>query len=754
MNARGKAGRYAVKIARGSRTVRDRLRAWAARHPVLVRRAAIAALVLVSVGTGVAAGTWRAVCRDCPSIAQIYVWEPIRATKIFAHDGRLVTEISLERRTPVDIASLPSYVPKAFVSIEDKRFYKHGGFDVQGILRAFRNGFLRVFFGMNLYGGGSTITQQLARHMFTEEIGFERRGAAGLQRKLRELKVALELEDVYSKDQILAAYINQVNYGHGWFGIETAAQHYFGKPAVELNQAEAALLAAVINAPSRYDPFNQPERALRRRNTVLGLMARQGYITREQAEEWKQAPLPDAPKGTDVARLAPYYVEWVRVQLDDQFGSDLYRAGLRVHTTLDLDLQRAAQMVMDSGWARLEAVPGYRHPKYKEAAARSGRSDNQTPYLQGMFIAMEPQTGDVRALIGGRDFNQSKFNRATQALRQPGSVFKPFVMTAALAAGIPISHVVVDSPFSMPQVDGTIWAPENFDPDYRGPINLRETLKHSVNIPTIKLGLEVGLESVVQYARRMGIRTPIPPFPAVSIGAAEVIPLQVAEAYSVFATTGYRPSARAVTKVEDAQGRVLWERKPQVEQVLDSTIAALVRDMMRTVVDNGTGYSARNPEQGNLPYEIPAAGKTGTTNDYTNIWFVGFTPNLLAAIWFGFDRPQRIIGNASGGVFVAPWWGRFMRMAYYGEGAKVDKPVDGDWVWPSGISSKRIDRSTGKLATEYCPLDLVYDEYFAAGTEPTDACDKHTPLLGTPTRPGIRDTVPRAGRDTANRRIR
>ncbi|MEX2283654.1 MAG: PBP1A family penicillin-binding protein [Gemmatimonadota bacterium] len=732
MKARRTAGRFAVKIAHGSRGFWQRMRAWAARHPVLVKRASITVLLVASMGVGVAVGTWQAICRDCPSIAQIYVWEPIRATKMFAHDGRLVTEFALERRTPVDIASLPPYVPKAFVAIEDKRFYKHGGFDVQGILRAARNLLLRVFLRMDVYGGGSTITQQLARHMFTQEIGFERRP----ERKLKEIKVSIELEDVYNKDQILAAYINQVHYGHGWYGIETAAQHYFGKPAVEINPGEAALLAAVINAPSRYDPFNKPSRALQRRNVVLALMAQQGYLTRAEADQWKTTPLPDAPKVTDTARLAPYFVEWVRIQMDNQWGTDLYRSGLRVHTTLDVDLQRAAQMVMDSGWARIEKVPGYRHPKYAESVSRQSRRDNQTPYLQGMFIAMEPQTGDVRALVGGRDFKDSKFNRATQALRQPGSVFKPFVMTAAIAGGIPISHIVVDSPFSMPQVDGTIWAPENFDPDYRGPINLRETLRYSVNVPTIKLGLEVGLESVVQYARRMGIRTPIPAFPAISIGSADVIPMQIAEAYSVFATSGYRPIARAVTRVEDADGRVLWERRPQIEQVLDSTTAALVRDLMRTVVDRGTGYSARDPAQGNLPYEIPAAGKTGTTNDYTNIWFVGYTPNLVAAVWFGFDRPQRILGNASGGVYVAPVWGRFMRMAYYGEGPKVSRPAD--WVWPSGITTRRIDRTTGKLATEFCPLDLVYDEFFAAGTEPTDSCDLHTPLLGTPARDTVR----------------
>jgi penicillin-binding protein 1A len=728
--------KFRVKISTLS-TRRERVRAWLRRHPRLVRMTAFVLFGGFALVAGLVAGTWQSVCRDCPSIAQIYVWEPVRATKILDHEGTLVTELYQERRTPVDIASLPPYVPHAFVSIEDKRFYKHNGFDLMGMARAARNLVLR--FGV--HGGGSTITQQLARHMFTENIGFERRLLRGaLTRKLKELKVARELENVYSKDQILAAYINQVNYGHGWFGIETAAQHFYGKPAVELNPAEAALLAAVINLPSAYDPFAHPERALRRRNLVLQQMAKQKYLTDAEAKQWSETPLPESPKGGDEARLAPYFVEWVRNQLDQRFGSQLYRSGLRVYTTLDVDLQRAAQEAMDSGFVRIERVPSFRHPKYADVIAQKDRKqDNQTLYLQGLFIALDPQNGEVRALVGGRDFKDSKFNRATQALRQPGSVFKPFVMTAAVAGGIPVSHMQVDSPFSMPNVDGTLWEPENYDPDYRGAINMRETLKHSVNIPTIKLGLEVGMESVVQYARRMGIRTQLPPFPAVSIGAADVYAMQVAEAYSVFATTGYRPTVRAILRVEDAQGRVLVpESKPQVEQVLDSATTAIVRDLLRDALDHGTGYPARDPGQGNLPYEIPAAGKTGTTNDNTNIWYAGFTPNLVGVVWFGFDRPRKILPSASGGVYAAPVWGRFMRAAYYGEGAKVPRPAD--WQWPSTVTTRRIDRTTGKLANEFCPLDVVYDEVFTKGSEPTETCDKHGPAKITPPVPP-RDTL-------------
>jgi penicillin-binding protein 1A len=340
----------------------------------------------------------------------------------------------------------------------------------------------------------------------------------------------------------------------------------------------------------------------------------------------------------------------------------------------------------------------------------------------------------VRAMIGGRDFHDSKFNRATQALRQPGSVFKPFVFAAAISSGLPASHIIVDEPFSMEQVDGTVWAPKNFDPDFRGPVAYREILKHSLNIPTIKLGLEVGLESVIQQARRMGIETPIPPYPSTSIGAADVIPLQVAEAYSTMATSGIRAEPLTILRVEDAEGRVIFETKPRRTAALDSATTAILRDMLRTVVDNGTGYSVRDPRLGNLPYEIPAAGKTGTNNEATDIWFAGFTPNLLAVVWFGFDRPKTIVRTAAGGVFAAPVWGQFMRSVYYGENKLLPKPAP--WTLPANVVSRDIDRASGQLAAPGCPPENVRYELFVSGTEPTGVCDLHGPaLLGEPMTP-------------------
>src|SRR5690606_30764969 len=350
-------------------------------------------------------------------------------------------------RTPVQIETLPEHVAQAFVAVEDKRFYEHDGLDFRRIISA---NIQNVLSG-RITGGGSTITQQLARNMFEEGIGFEQRVA----RKLKEFKVAKQIEQVYEKNTILEAYINLVNYGHGWRGIETASQHYFGKAASQLNPAEGAMLAAAVNAPGRYSPFINAEATLNRRNIVLRLMADQGYLTQEEKEQWQQEPLPTARHTNEVGRIAPYFVEWVRTTLEPIYGTRLYNGGLRIYTTLDIEMQQHAQAAMDSGWARIERLPGYRAPTYAETMADEDRAPtNETPYLQGLFIGLDPETGEVRALVGGRDFADSKFNRATQALRQPGSTFKPFVYYAAINSGVPPSTILYDAPLSLEMPDG------------------------------------------------------------------------------------------------------------------------------------------------------------------------------------------------------------------------------------------------------------------------------------------------------------
>jgi penicillin-binding protein 1A len=366
-----------------------------------------------------------------------------------------------------------------------------------------------------------------------------------------------------------------------------------------------------------------------------------------------------------------------------------------------------------------------------------------------MFIAVSSDSGDVRVLIGGRNFEDSKFNRATMALRQPGSTWKPFTYTAALASGIPASHVVYDSPIMIPLHDGTIYSPRNYDPEFKGPLTLRDALKFSVNTVAVRLGQEVGLETVVQTARQMGIRTEIQPFASMPIGAFAVIPMQLVEAYTAFANTGVKVRPRSILKVEDQEGRVLWQTSAHHEQVIDSAVAAIMRDMLSTALNNGSGNPARTQPWG-LPFEVPAAGKTGTTNDGTDVWFVGFTPDLVAGLWFGFDRPQKIVNNAAGGVYAAPVWGRFMRQVYYSasDSATAELPIPEPWPWPAGITTRNVDRETGLLASTWCGADGMYTEYYIPGTEPTQVCEPRSGLFTSPLRQLRRDTLSDAGSDS------
>jgi penicillin-binding protein 1A len=681
---------------------------------------------LFALGLGGAWGSWQNLCAGdaCPSIAQIRTFEHEQKSRILAHDGRQIAEIGFESRTPVSIQALPDYVSQAVIATEDKRFYRHAGYDPMGIARAVVG---KLTF--DYAGGGSTVTQQLARNMF-DEIGFEHR----YTRKLKELQVALELERSYTKEQILEAYLNEIYMG-GVYGFQAAAQRYLGKNAVDMNVAEGALLTAILNRPGRYDPFRAPERTLSRRNLVLDLMAQEGYLTRAEADRWKEWPLPESEPEGDPNAIAPYFDEWVRQILSDRFGDEIYRGGFRVYTTLDIDMQRAARSAMEVGWAAIEADSArFKHPSYAEFDTVAS-FPSSTPYLQGAFIALDPETGHVRAMIGGRDFRQSKFDRARLAHRQAGSAFKPFVYTAAIAAGIPASHVVEDIPVVYPQLDGTDWRPSNFTNEFKGPMTIREGLYSSQNMIAIRLGWEeVGIESVAQTARRMGIQTEIERFPSTTIGAAEVIPLQVAEAYSTFPNMGTKVRPFPILRVEDANGVVVWEPQPERTQVLDSLSTRIMVDMLQDVIHRGTGYNAIRVNAG-LPYSVPAAGKTGTTNDGTDVWFAGFTPNLLATVWFGMDTPVPIFarGGATGGGLAAPVWGSFMRGVYEGLEANEEAGVEGyepllaipeEWPIPDGLNAVLVDRKTGQLASRWCPEEEQYIEYYVPGTEPTELCDR------------------------------
>ncbi|MFL5501286.1 MAG: PBP1A family penicillin-binding protein [Gemmatimonadaceae bacterium] len=682
------------------------------RHPTFVRVVLLMVTFLVAAGVGSIYASWALICRgnQCPSIEILAEYTPHQTSKLYAIDGRFIAELGLERRTLVKIDEIPKIVQDAFIATEDKRFYQHAGIDwhraASVVLRSPIHGYSQGF---------STITMQLARNVFPEKISREKSPV----RKLKEAKVARAIEAKYDKKKILELYLNQIDLGHGAYGVETAAQRYFGKSVRDLNLAEAATLAALPKAPARYNPVRFPDRAIQRRNTVLGLMHSAGYISEADMSRARAYPLQLANK-TVTGETAPYFVEWVRQQLDAQFGKQLYEQGLRVFTTLDLDMQSAAERSLERQARAIEAgrFGPYSHETYEHYMAhREGDEGSGTsPYLQGAFLAMDPRTGAVRAMIGGRDFDDSKFNRSVQALRQPGSTFKPIVYSAAIQNGRSAAYIVNDSPLVLQVPGQPEWAPQNYDLKFLGEIPLRQSLYMSRNVSTVRLGMELGEQTVINEARNFGITSPIPPYPSIHIGAADVYPIELISAYTAFANLGVRASPNAILRVENQKGEILWQPTPTRTQVLSPEEAWIMVDIMKDVIRRGSAAGVW--ESG---FHYPAGGKTGTTNDGTNVWFVGYTADLVAGVWMGLDRPQKIKDNAQGGLLAAPAWTAFMTEVYR------RKPVPPDWPRPTSIVTREIDVSSGLLQTPYCPRNLVTSEFFISGTEPTRDCDKHGP---------------------------
>jgi penicillin-binding protein 1A len=554
------------------------------RHPTLVRAVLLSVTFLVALGTGAIYASWALICRgnQCPSIEILAEYTPHQTSKLYAVDGRFISELGLERRTLVKIEEIPKIVQDAFVTTEDKRFFSHAGIDwhraASVVLRSPIHGYSQGF---------STITMQLARNVFPEKITREKSPI----RKLKEAKVARAIEAKYDKKKILELYLNQIDLGHGAYGVETASQRYFGKSVRDLNLAEAATLAALPKAPARYNPVRYPERAIQRRNTVIGLMRDEGKISEADASRARAYPLQLADKSV-TGETAPYFVEWVRQQLDAQFGKQLYEQGLKVFTTLDLDEQNAAERALEQQVKRIEAgrYGPYKHETFEHYMAhREGDEGSGTsPYLQSAFLALDPRNGAVRVMIGGRDFDDSKFNRSVQALRQPGSAFKPIVYSAAVQNGRPASYIVNDSPLVLQVPGQPEWAPQNYDLKFLGEIPLRQSLYESRNVSTIRLGMELGEQTVVNEARNFGITTPIPPYPSIHIGAADVYPVELISAYTAFANLGVRATPNAIIRVENQKGEILWQPTPTRTQVLSPEESWLMVDMMKDVMRRGT----------------------------------------------------------------------------------------------------------------------------------------------------------------------
>ena len=617
--------------------------------------------------------------------------QPPQSSEILARDGSLIGDVGRELRTSVSIRTLPRYVPQAFIAVEDQRFYQHDGVDVIGIAGAIKGKILG-----EQRGGASTITQQLVGNMHPDII--DRRDLS-LGRKLREQAAAREMEKHYGKEQILEAYLNQIGFAHGWYGIEEAARHYFGKSAAKLTLAEAATLAAMPKAPENYEPAKFPDRARQRRNLVLTLMEQQKYITHAQAQAAQASRLVTVPN-YGMSAEAPYFVDVVKIQAK-RAGVPLADGGYRVYTSLDPVLQHAAVESLAEGTADVEARAGYSH----QPIATGG------DYLQGLVVAIDPATGDVRALVGGRDYAQSQFDRAIDGKRQPGSSFKPIVYAAAIADSIAPNTIVGDTAIAIRLPNGSVYRPENSDHEYLGEITLRDALAKSRNSVAVQLGQQIGMDSVIALAKRMGIASAIAPYPSSAIGASAVQPLDLIAAYTTFANLGTPVEPRFIYRIEDKSGKSVFSAQVRaLPPALDQRATFVVRDMMRDVVERGTASSIRRY----LPASIPVAGKTGTTNDNTDVWFIGLTPDLVAGVWLGFDKPKMITPGAAGGSLAAPIWGKMMSRYY----AVTRAPVTSWATPPVGVIKGELDRATGQLATVATPADRRYTEYFVEGTEP------------------------------------
>ena len=619
-----------------------------------------------------------------------------QSSQIFARDGSLIGEIGSQIRSSISIRTLPRYVPQAFIAVEDQRFYQHNGVDLVGIAGAIKD---------NILGdrrGASTITQQLVGNMHPDII--DRRDTSP-GRKIREQAAAIEMEKHYSKEQILEAYLNQIGFAHGWYGIEAASRHYFGKSAAKLTLAEAATLAAMPKGPEIYEPVKYPARVRQRRNTVLALMAQQGFITAAQSRAAQAQPLVTAPNYGTVA--APWYVDVVRIQAQ-RAGIPVNEGGYRIYTALDPAMQESAVSALIEGVADVEARDGYRHP-----TTAGGGADSE--YLQGVVVAIDPTNGDVRALVGGRDYKASQFDRAIDGKRQPGSSFKPIVYAAAIADSMPPNAIVGDTAISIRLPNGTYYRPDNSDHEFLGAMTMREALARSRNVVAVQLAMDVGMDSVIALARRMGIQGQIAPYPSSAIGASTLQPLDMIASYTTFANLGTAVEPRFIHRIEDRTGKAVFSAPIRaLPPAIDPRAAFVVRDMMRDVVERGTASSIRRY----LPAAVPVAGKTGTTNDNSDVWFIGLTPDIVAGVWLGFDKPKTITPGAAGGSLAAPVWGKMMARYYASSAGRSLERSSARWTPPLGVISGELDRVTGQLATALTPADRRYTEYFVEGTEP------------------------------------
>lgn len=692
----------------------------------LVTRVLVGLLLFISALAGATGGLLLVYTTDLPQVEALEAYRPSSITELYDDHGRVIGSFALQRRVVASYDDFPPILRDALISIEDKDFYRHSGINFWRIAGA---AYRDIRSGGRVQGA-STLTMQLARNLFLSPD-------RSFHRKVEEALLAIQIERRFTKPQIFTLYANQIFLGHGVYGFEAASEFYFSKPARQLTLPEAALLAGLPKGPGVYSPINHPERALKRRNLVIDAMLEDGKITSAQAEVARSTPL-GLNLQHDPNSLAPYFVEEIRRYLETKYGADqVHEGGLKVYTSLDMDLQKAANRVVLDGLAAYErrhgwkghleniiaegiAVDRYQHPdwenepevngyvhavvtssgvgiatvKFGQYLAAIGQADvawtqkkipellrpgdicyvkilalnpngaarvtlEQDSGTQGSLASIDNATGGIKALVGGRDFSESKFDRATQSLRQVGSSFKPYVYTAVIDRGASPDDTILDEPVTFETESGP-YSPHNYDEKFEGVISLRRALAQSRNIPALKLADKVGIKTVIDYAQRFGITSRMPPYLPVALGSAEITLMEQTSAYSVFPNDGVRVIPRYITKVTDYEGRVLEEDYPEVKDVVSERTARIMTAMLREVVLHGTGIAASK-----LPF--PVAGKTGTTNDFTDAWFVGFSPTITCGVWIGFDEKKSLGDKETGARAALPIWMNFMTAAMAGK---------------------------------------------------------------------------------------
>ena len=672
--------------------------------------------------------------KNLPSLEQLENYDPDLVTRIYSSDGKVLNELFVQKRVFIELDRIPEHMQYAVVASEDRRFFDHWGLSMRSIARAIMVNTLSLSYRQ----GFSTLTQQLARNLY-KSVGFE----DSILRKVKEMITAIQIERTYTKEEILEMYLNTVHFGHGTYGVEAATKRFFGKESKYLTIDESALLVGLLPAPASYSPIHHPERAFKRRNTVLRLMRDQGFINRGEFDENRARTLEtvlEVPKRGS----APYFTEYVRRLLekeDTELGINIYRDGLKIYTTLDSKLQSAAEKAVLSTvrdnqdrlnkrlykdreeFENLAYLTIYPEDTLKMMLAGEGQlyKDLRDKLLvQCAFVALDPNTGGILAMVGGRPDYHDQYNRAVQARRQPGSVFKPFVYTTALDNGYSVTEQLLNQPvvLNIQNMDGTWvkWKPQNYDGSTGGLTTFREGLRKSMNLISVRMVQQdiAPAEQVKQTAKRMGINTDIRAVDAIALGTSEVLPIEIVSAYSALANKGVYSKPFAITKIEDRYGNIIKEYYPERKEVLSEETAYLMTSLMQTVMDRGTGGSAR----WKYKFNRPAAGKTGTTQGWSDAWFVGFTPQIAAGGWFGVDDFKVPLGPGQDGSKAAlPAWAKFMKAAH----DTLELPLE-KFEKPSGIIDKKVCTVTKKLPLPACPIE---QEIFKDGTEPTQNCKVH-----------------------------